>query len=149
MGTRAMISLNGDPLITTHWDGYPESLGHQLVMLKSRTISDIIKVAKEHTIDFARQDIVENLNAERVAQLSAKHGLSEDQIKNGVRRGSVLSASDWEIGSIDGYDDYAEYQYDITTKDNSVWMREVHGSWKKATFGEWAKIMTVKPKKKK
>jgi len=144
-----MISLNGDPLIATHFDGYPEGLGIALQALKDKSIDNIIKVAKGHTIDFARKDIVEKLNAERVAQLAVRHDLSEAKIKAGVRRGDVLSAGDWEIDNIVGYDDWAEYQYDIRTKDNSVWMREVSGSWKKATFGEWAKIKTVKPKKKK
>lgn len=49
MGTRAMISINGKPIVTTHWDGYPENLG--LDLLKVGSESDIIDVAKKYSIN--------------------------------------------------------------------------------------------------
>ncbi len=50
MGTRAVITLEGKPIIATHWDGYPESLGKDL--LGKYTLDDILRTARhKHHID--------------------------------------------------------------------------------------------------
>ena len=60
MGTRALISINGKVLIATHWDGYPSSLGREL--LQCETLEQIIEVARRHTIDSAADGLVQQPN---------------------------------------------------------------------------------------
>ena len=125
MGTRALITKNGKPFIATHWDGYPTGLGADL--LNKKTISEIIKVAKKHQIDFADSSVQKNLNAERIKYLAKKHNLSIAEIKKGTRRGNITEAEDWEIETIKGYGDWAEYQYDLR---NGKWyFRQLSGAY--------------------
>ena len=74
MGTRAMIKKDGKPFLATHWDGYPSSLGKDL--LKCKTDKQIIAAAKKHDIDFAHKSVHKQLNDERVKKLMKKHRLS-------------------------------------------------------------------------
>jgi hypothetical protein len=52
IGTRAVISVDGKPMLATHWDGYPASLGRDLLRC-DKSIEAVIEVAKAHTIDSA------------------------------------------------------------------------------------------------
>ena len=126
IGTRALISINGKPMLATHWDGYPSSLGADLLHC-NKTIMAVIKVAERHTIDAVHRSVHEDLNRERVKQLAEKHHLTENEIRCGKRRGAVICADDYEIGDIDNYRDWAEYQYDIRGK--KVCFRSLKGWW--------------------
>jgi hypothetical protein len=56
MGTRAVVRFRGKPVLATHWDGDPDSLGKELRNAKPRNLNQIIAVAKPHSIDFAGKD---------------------------------------------------------------------------------------------
>ena len=105
MGTRAMISIDGKPMIATHWDGNPESLGVQLSKVKP-TIKNIINVAKSHTIDSANHSILKELSNERILMLMKKHKLSREKIIKGFRRGGIIGAEDYDISDIKKYGDF-------------------------------------------
>jgi len=94
IGTRALISKEGKPMLATHWDGYPSLLGMDLLHC-DKTMEAVIKIAKRHTIDAAHRSIHEDLNRERIKELAEDH----------------------EICNIDNYGDWAEYQYDIRGKE--------------------------------
>lgn len=140
MGTRAMIDVNGKPFIATHWDGYPTSLGEDLLKMKKPTISNIVRVAKQHQIDFVDSSVQKKLNEERLKYLAKKHRLPLTKIKKGFRRGQVISAEDHEILPLKVYDDWAEYEYDIDTKTGEIKVRGITGSWMKKKAGKWNKI---------
>jgi hypothetical protein len=72
--TRALISKDGKPMIATHWDGYPSSLGMDLLHC-DKTMKAVIKVAKPHTIEAAHRSIHGDLNRERVKQLARKRDM--------------------------------------------------------------------------
>ena len=126
IGTRAIISIEGKPILATHWDGYPSSLGADLLHCE-RSARAVIEVAKAHTIDAADPRILVALNGERVNALAEKHRLTVDEIKAGARRGNVISADDYEISDISKYGDLAEYQYDLSGKE--VYFRPLDGWW--------------------
>ena len=92
MGTRAIITIDEKPFLATHFDGYPDDLGFEL--MHTKTISDIIGVAKKHIIDFA--DIsLEDIRKERIAKIAKTHDISEENVINGVRKGCVLSCEEY------------------------------------------------------
>ena len=126
IGTRAIISIEGKPILATHWDGYPSSLGVDLLHCE-RSARAVIEVAKAHTIDAADPRILVALNGERVNALAEKHQLTVQEIKAGKRRGNVISADDYEISDISKYGDLAEYQYDLSGKE--VYFRPLDGWW--------------------
>lgn len=136
MGTRAIITKEGAPFIATHWDGYPESLGEDLKNMPDISDKSIIAVAKEHSIDFADKTVRAKLNKERIKTLCTKHNLTEAEIKQGLRRGCVISSDDYQIGDIKIYDDWAEYQYDI--REGKIYYRPLSGSWENSVKnGRW------------
>jgi hypothetical protein len=129
IGTRALICIDGKPYLATHWDGYPSCLGLALLNC-DKSMSAIVEVAKIHTIDAAHDSILEKLNRDRIKNLSKKHRLTHAEIKAGKRRGCVICAEDYEIGSIDNYGDWAEYQYDI--RGQEVYFRPLGGFYPKS-----------------
>lgn len=141
MGTRAIVTKDGAPFIATHWDGYPECLGKNL--LNCTNDADIVEECKNRSIDFAAVEVITALNEERIALLSAKHNLSEDEIREGKRRGNVTCSDDYEIGPIEIYEDYAEYQYDF--RDGTWYCRELNGWWPDSgkTGGPFEKLSEV------
>ena len=126
IGTRAIISIEGKPMLATHWDGYPSSLGLDLLHC-DRSIKAVVEVAKSHTIDAADAWLIEMLNRERIKQLAEKHLLTVQEIKDGKRRGNVICADDHEIVDIRIYGDWAEYHYDLCEKE--VYFRPLDGWW--------------------
>ena len=126
MGTRAIISIDGKPMLATHWDGHPASLGRDL-LLCDKSLKAVIEVAKAHTIDAADPKLLETLHAERVTQLAEKHQLTAEAIKAGKRCGNVICADDYEIADIKIHRDLAEFQYDI--RDNAAFFRPLDGWW--------------------
>ena len=121
-----MILMDGKPLVATHWDGYPSCLGLELLGC-NKSLKAVIRIAKRHTIDGADSSILEDLNRERVKELAQKHRLSENEIRSGKRRGSLICAGDHPIGDIQNYGDWAEYQYDIRGK--KVMFRPLRGPY--------------------
>jgi hypothetical protein len=85
IGTRAVISVDAKPMLATHWDGYPASLGRDLLRC-DKSIEAVIEVAKAHTIDSADASLLNTLNSERVTHLAEKHQLTVQEIKAGIRR---------------------------------------------------------------
>lgn len=148
MGTRAVIRVNGKPMFATHWDGNPDSLGKDLAKLKNKTISDVMKVAKKHTIDSASLMVRKRLNDERVKDIAKRHKLSEKKVKDGYRRGNIITVDDYEIGNIDNYGDFAEYEYDVNTKTGEVKVRPVSGEWSNKKSSKWSNIRIQGEKKK-
>ena len=126
IGTRAIISIDGKPMLATHWDGHPASLGRDLLNC-GKSVKAVIEVAKAHTIDAADASLLEALNRERVKALAEKHQLSVQEINAGKRRGKVICADDHEIADIRTHRDLAEFQYDI--HDNAVYIRPLDGWW--------------------
>ena len=141
-----MICIYGKPLLATHWDGYPSCLGLELLNC-GKTVPAIVKVAKEHTIDAADIAIRKDLNRHRIKTLAKKHRLTQAEIKAGKRRGGVICAEDYEIGSIDSYGDWAEYQYDI--RGQEVYFRTLSGFYPKSiNKASRFKLLTKKAAKK-
>jgi len=126
IGTRAIISINGKPMLATHWDGYPTSLGLDLLRC-DKSMKAVTEVAKAHTIDAADPQVIETLNRERVSHLTEKHQLSVDEIKAGKRRGKVICADDFVIADLRTYRDLVEFEYDIRNK--TVFFRPLDGWW--------------------
>jgi len=126
MGTRALISIHGKPMIATHWDGYPFSLGLDLLRC-DKSLGAIIRVAEGHTIDAADSSIREELNRKRVKELSLKHHLTEEEIRQRKRRGSVICAGDYEVCDLKEYGDFAEYEYNI--RNEEVFFRRLIGPY--------------------
>ena len=90
MGTRAIITIEGKPVIATHWDGYPDSLGEDLKEMPDLTIESILKVAEKHSVDFMEKSIGEKVMLDRIKALAKKHNLSIAEIKAGKRRGNLF-----------------------------------------------------------
>lgn len=141
MGTRALITKDGKPFIATHWDGYPSSLGADL--LSAKTDEEIIKVAEGHTIDSADKSICEKANKKRYEHIARKANnklkkwgkkkrYTEEEIKKVHEEGKMINfglmcAGDYPIDSIDNYGDWAEYQYDLK---KGIWyFRALRGTY--------------------
>jgi hypothetical protein len=129
IGTRAIISIAGKPMLATHRDGHPTSLGRDLLNC-DKSVRAVIEVAKAHTIDAADAQLLEALNAERVTQLAEKHQLTVQEIKAGKRHGNITCADDHEIADISIHRDLAEFQYDI--RGNQVLFRRLDCWWPEA-----------------
>ena len=113
-------------MIATHWDGYPSALGFNLLRC-DKSLKEVIQVAEKHMIDGADSSIREDLNEKRIKQLSEKQGLTEQEIRDGKRRGPIIIAGDYEICEINEYGDFPEYQYDI--RGNEVFFRPLRGQY--------------------
>jgi hypothetical protein len=142
IGIRAIISIGGKPMLATHWDGYPPSLGRDLLRC-DRSVEAVVEVAEAHTIDSADAALLDTLNRERVTLLAEKHQLTVQEIKAGIRRGNVISADDFEIADIGLHRDLAEFQYDIRGKE--VYFRPLDGWWPESVrkAGEF-RLLTAK-----
>lgn len=83
MGTRAIITKNGKPFIATHWDGYPDVLGADL--LGKTKDEDIVRVAMKRDIDFADSKLLKKLNQPNVDDIKYYGDFAEWQydLKNG------------------------------------------------------------------
>lgn len=112
--------------MATHWDGYPSSLGLDLLSC-DKSLAAIVRVAETHTIDATDSSIREELNRKRIKDLSQRHGLIEEEIRQGKRRGSVIIAEDYEVFDIKRYGDWAEYEYDI--RGEEVFFRRLVGAY--------------------
>ena len=95
-----------------------------------KSVPTLFEVAKDHTIDAADIAILEELNRDRVKTLAKKHRLTQAKIREGKRRGCVICAEDYEIGRIENYGDWAEYQYDI--REQKVYFKPLSGFYPKS-----------------
>ena len=130
MGTRAMIRVNGKPTFATHWDGYPTSLGVDPVR-SPKDINSIMKVAADHSINFASAKYKKRANTIMLKRLKGKPGY-EWIWKDGGKE---------FVGDIKGYDDWAEWEYNVNTKTGVVTVRELSGAWTSRTvMGKWKKL---------
>jgi len=134
MGTRAMISIDGNPFVATHWDGYPSCLGKNLLMCGIGGIispREILDVASDHSINFADEEHLKDANQLMIDRLK-----ENGQYQRGY--GWLAQENDQFVHSIKEYGDFAEYQYDFF---QGRWrFREVNDEWTKATFGEWSDL---------
>lgn len=142
MGTRAMILFEGKPVAATHWDGYPESLGADLVKAKPKSPSDILKVAKGHTIDAAdRKYSAKEVDEERIRAIVASAKASGKKISPAKVRaafkegagfgGAVMTPENYPVSDISYYDDFAEFEYNVTA-DGKVTVRPLSGTWRES-----------------
>jgi hypothetical protein len=113
MSTRAIITKNGKEFIATHFDGYPEGLGEDLI--GKFTDEEIKEAASRHNISFIE------------GGKPTTQTIRPDIMISGSR---MLAAQDYPTCDIANYDDFAEYQYDL--KDGKWQFRPRWSSWQKA-----------------
>jgi len=65
IGTRALISINEKVVIATHWDGYPSSLGRDLIEC-DKSLKSVVEVAKDHKIDCCNNSIRKELEIDDI-----------------------------------------------------------------------------------
>jgi hypothetical protein len=150
MGTRAMISVDEQPMIATHWDGYPSCLGKIILEHGDKGIEGLLDVDKfkDRSIDFIHKSLLDPI-LEEYFQIQHKkfpkysvEQLKEMYQKDGsfVHLSNIISCEDYPPSDIANYGDWAEYQYDLH---EGHWrFREVSGPWGEAKFGEW-KDLTI------
>jgi hypothetical protein len=92
-----------------------------------KSLGAIIRVAQRHTIDAADGSIREELNRKRIRELSQEHDLTEEEIRQGKRRGLAIMAEDHEIVDIKEYGDWAEFEYNI--RNGEVFFRRLIGPY--------------------
>lgn len=127
MGTRATIRINGKLIYATHWDGYPDSLGADLVALRKAHnlgLGGISQVAVKHSINFADKSILAQANKAMITSLKGKEGY-ESYVKSGEF-----------VTDIKYYDDFSEYEYDINTRTGKIKVTELNSSYKSRTKGK-------------
>jgi len=124
MGTRAIITKNGKPFIATHWDGYPEALGADL--LGKVTDDEIIKVSAERSIDFIDQKYkakaIKFLKARQMREARKVVSDGYSLTLKEAKRLYPVSADD-----IKHYGDWAEWHYDL--KDGKWTARPLSGAY--------------------
>lgn len=141
MGTRAIISINRKPFVATHWDGYPDSLGADLSELnlkdQENLKKNIVEIAQKHSIDAVdtQDEIFKEEVLARFQKIAdkTKGKYTVEQLQklyyeeNRVVQFGIMCSDDWPIGDVKHYDDFAEYQYDVT--DGKLTFRELCGQW--------------------
>lgn len=130
MGTRAVVHVDLNPVgyekdiwIATHWDGNPESLGADL----KKAIAKEIYTAKKKGSAFVSN--MGGILQKAVWKGSADHHIDASSVNN-KREFDEL------------YDDFAEYEYDISPK-GKIKVRKRKGTWSENRAGEWKKLSQV------
>lgn len=129
IGTRALISINGKVIIATHWDGYPSSLGMDIIDC-DKSLKAVVEVAKKHMIDCCHSLIKEELKKDRDIKKLVKNSKRKAVFIPDVRIGPGVNGEDFEIDDIERYGDSAEYQYDIRGKE--IYFRALKGTYPKS-----------------
>jgi len=111
-------------MFATHWDGYPASLGRDLLKC-DKSLGEVIELAKDHKIDTADRSILRELNGQSEQVFAKRNHLRE--IRVGKMRTSMFCAGERLIGDLKDYGDWADYQYDIRGK--KVYFRRLRGQW--------------------
>ena len=127
MGTRAVIKRDGKLILTTHWDSNPANLGVALILAvrADNSIDNIIKVATKHSIDFADKSVCAKANLSMIAKLKKENKYSEE--------------SPDAVEDIEGYDDFAEWDYDIRGRE--VFVARRYGEFSKNKVTKYKKLM--------
>jgi len=142
IGTRALIAINGKAMIATHWDGYPSSLGMDIIEC-DKSLKAIVEVAKKHMIDCCHSLIKEELKKDRNIQKLVKNVKSKTKFIPDVRIGPGVNGEDFEIDDIERYGDNAEYQYDI--RGTEIYFRALKGYYPESLRGAEAfRLLTKK-----
>jgi hypothetical protein len=133
MGTRAMILFEGKPVAATHWDGYPDDLGKGLMKAKPKNVSQILKVAAPHNIDWisGRYAPKKPLKIGKQTTYFARNDKEWNEIseKTGLHGSGANLEGTIKIGSAGGrYGDFAEYAYNVHA-DGTVEVAELSGEW--------------------
>lgn len=135
MGTRAMISIDGKPTFTTHWDGYPTSLGRDLVNLSKKDIPSIMRVAAKHSINFADKRYLKQSDALMKKIIRAKPKDERIGYSWALKKGAHF------VDDINLNDDFQEWEYNINTKTGTITVRPLSGSWKEhKALSEWKQL---------
>ncbi|MGV9204792.1 MAG: hypothetical protein ACOC44_12335 [Promethearchaeia archaeon] len=148
MTTRAIITIEKEPFVATHVDGYPSSLGQALIDAYPTTKYKIIKVAQKHDIDYIEKSFLEKLNEARIQEIAHRNDLSIEQVKNGVRR-VVQSNRDHLISDIASYPDWCEYQYnlnknkrwEVSRYENPPWHGTMHHLCDLEEYLKWRDLL--------
>lgn len=153
MGTRAVINYKGKPVLATHWDGNPESLGQELKdNAKNGTREEILKVAVEHNIDLISPTFAPKGEIKVPTKL-IKSGTAEKlKWQKGYKITKFLKPKEFkeeildkdrgtsetegnieykysEVVPMSQYGDWAEYEYKFDDK-KKIWLyRELEGSY--------------------
>jgi len=153
MGTRALISKEGEPWIATHWDGYPSGLGADLLEAGA-TDKAIIAVAMKHTIDAAggrARTVANKVRFKHIAD-KANKGIKlnsdkkrytvadiEKLDKDGMQLSfNLMCAGDYSVANISDYGDFAEYEYNFV---DGVWKyRSLSGCCPESRKGRFKKL---------
>lgn len=165
MGTRAVIKFEGKPMLATHWDGYPESLGAELVAIKDKTPEKVIKVASLHNIDFISPKFtpkkklvvpkqIYNMKTGKYVkgQLITEFLTDEEMDRRNIQGTFIPTKGKTErkystIAPMSQYGDFAEWEYDI--KDGKVLARRIVGSYPdKKAESSWKSLPTQASAKK-
>jgi len=147
MGTRAVINFQGKPLFATHWDGDPQSLGSELAAKKARTPSEIFSIAVKHQIDASSPEFRKKINDINAELVSKRDKIPLAKVKSAFARGNTISRGvqtpeNSPAGSMEAYDDWAEYEYDVNP-DGTIKVRERSGSWRENKTGNWKRLEEV------
>ena len=114
MGTRAIITKDGYPVLSVQYDGHPDCLGADLRKVTSDT--EIYQVAESHVVVFADGQFMTQLCS---AQADKK------QYTN------IHTCGEW-----------FDYQYDL--KDGEWRFRKLSGRWPDPIKGKWIKWVYAK-----
>jgi hypothetical protein len=147
MGTRAMILFEGKPMLATHWDGDPSSLGKSLLKAKSKTPLGIFKASGQYSIDWANPKFapskpiitgggLEQRGKKWIRLKKTTYFARSDAETNrlitekiGKDAGTANSSGTIKITDAYGnYGDFAEYAYNIRA-DGTVEVAELSGEW--------------------
>lgn len=114
--TRAFITIDKKPLAATHFNGYPEGLGKKLLEANAKTPLQILEVAKPFTIDFVDSEYIEDLNKERLEEISERRGIPLAEVEERMKHFTVVSCKDLLIWDIEIYGDLCAYLYNFNSK---------------------------------
>lgn len=116
-------------MFATHYDGHPDSLGVTLqkmrrdVGLSGMVPSVIVRYLIPHSINAAHSDIIKTANK-----------LMVDYIKKSGRGGYDWiwkEAHGQFVQNVRGYGDWAEYEYDISTRTGKIKVSELEGEYQR------------------
>jgi hypothetical protein len=153
MGTRAIVRLNGKLLMATHWDGYPVSLGKDLLKA-GNDVTNILKVGSENHIDSVNPKYLDLANEVSIAtqkaiiQKNNKILASDnvDKVDKQMAENRIAEAKDFlsryekgeQIDNISSYDDFAEWDYDV--RPDGVYVATRKDSFKNGLMSKYRKL---------
>lgn len=170
MGTRAVIKWQDKPMLATHWDGNPSSLGAELTQIKTTTPEKVIKVASGHNIDLIAPEFAPKkpLKIPRevyyVSKKAKKEGKMGERLKGTLITKFLPSSkipedsgtaytkgkTEYKLAEVlpmSKYSDFAEWEYNID--DGEVYARKINDEYTKVKpKSVWTKLSTPEEAKK-